>query len=85
MTASVKAFDDKIQELKLKKKEFETKQATLLFKNAHKSLEDQFTPQLAAIIIQQSWASASKDQKEKWQKAAEKFQLSPRRKTSKAA
>jgi hypothetical protein len=84
MAKTLKEFDQKIEVLKQKKKQLEAKQTSLLFKHIEKTCGPSSPPQLGAIIIQESWANASKDQKEKWRKAAEKFQFNRPRKAPKA-
>ncbi|NRA89541.1 MAG: hypothetical protein HRU43_00465 [Simkaniaceae bacterium] len=85
MAKTLKEFDQKIELLKQKKKQLEAKQASLLLKHIEKACGPSSSPQLGAVIIQDAWANASKDQKEKWRKAAEKFQFNKPRKASKTA
>ena len=81
MPISLKSFDEKIAELKEKKKALELKHAQQLIKYISSEVGDKFSPALAACVIQDSWSTANKDKQEKWLKAAEKFQFSKPRKT----
>jgi len=83
--ATLKSFDDKISELKRKKKELETKQAQQFFKTASYIIGGSFSPQLAACIIDDSWTSAPEDKKEDWVKSAKKFQFNRTRKAKSPA
>ena len=80
MTQSLQAIDSKIAELKEKKKDLEKRQAQHLIKYLSTEIGDNFTPQLAACIVQDSWQSSPKDQKEKWLQAATIFQFTKPRK-----
>ena len=83
MTTSLKSFDDKIDALKLKKKELENKQAQHLFSYVSKELGPSSSPQLAAIILKEAWEQATQNQKETWIKSAETFQFTKPRKSRK--
>jgi hypothetical protein len=85
MPVSLKSFDDKIAELKTKKKELESKQAQQLLKNLSSEIGSSFSPHLAACIVKDSWASATQNQKESWLKSAEKFQFTKPRSSRKKA
>ncbi len=83
MSLSLKAFDEKIANLKQKKSALEAKQAQYLSKYLSNEIGDPFSPQLAACIVQESWQRSAKDQKEKWLKAAQTFQFNRPRKVTK--
>ena len=83
MTVSIKAFDEKIQVLKLKKKELEIKQAQQLFKSTSYIIGGSFSPQLAACIVEDSWNNAPDEKKEGWIKSSKKFQFTKPRKARK--
>lgn len=83
MTISLKSFDEKIAELKQKKKDLEAKQAKSLLKYLSSEIGDEFSPQLAACVMQECWKQANRDQKEKWLKAAKTFRFSKSQKTQK--
>jgi len=83
MNTSLKEFDEKIEQLKKKKKEHIQKQANQLFKILSDELGPEFSPQMIAVMIKDTWQKATLDQKEEWKKTAGKFQMSPPRKTRK--
>ena len=83
MTISLKSFDDKIQSLKSKKKELEIKQAQQLLKSTSAMIGKDFSPQLAACIVEDAWQNATDNQKEEWVKSAKKFQFTKPRKITK--
>jgi|GEM_PF-2836137 len=80
MSATLKSFDDKISELKRKKKELEAKQAQQLFKAASYIIGGSYSPQLAACIIDDSWKNATETKKGEWIKSSKKFQFTRPRK-----
>lgn len=71
--STVKQIDLKIQELQKKKKQLEDKQAKSFFESSQSIIGDEFSPELALAIIESSWSKASENNKEAWQKSAEKF------------
>lgn len=75
MSLSLKAFDEKIADLKQKKLALEAKQAQHLSKYLSNEIGESFSPQLAACVVQDTWQRSAKDQKEKWLKAAQTFQF----------
>jgi len=85
MSLSITIIDQKITDLKLKKKHLEIKQAQNLFKVLSSEIGEDFSSQLVVCIFKDVWRKASRDQKEKWSKTTENFPLSPSRKTHKAA
>ena len=85
MTTSLKAFDEKIQALKQKKKELQNKQAQQLFKATSYIIGGSFSPQLAACIVDDSWNNASPEKKEGWIKSSKKFQFTKPRKSRKTS
>jgi hypothetical protein len=66
-------IDEKIQALKKKKERIQTQQALLFAKEAQKILKDAFSPQVALLILSETWAQASKTQKEEWRKRGSSF------------
>jgi len=83
MTQTLKAFDEKIEDLKKKKSELETKQSKQLFKYLSQEIGQEFSPQLVGCIIKESWKQSNQKQREAWFNSAEKFQLSHPRKNRK--
>lgn len=84
MPITLKSFDDKIDDLKRKKKELEAKQAQQLFKSVSYIIGGSFSPQLAACIIDDSWKNSTPAKKEDWIKSSKKFQFTRPRKSKSA-
>ena len=83
MSLSLKAFDEKIADLKQKKLALATKQAQQLSKYLSNEMGGVYSPQLAAHIIQEAWRKSSTEQKEKWLKAATNFHFTKPRQITK--
>src|SRR3990167_4800272 len=66
-------IDEKIQALKKKKERIQTQQALFFLKETQKILKDAFFPQIALLILSETWAQASKAQKEEWRKRGPSF------------
>lgn len=76
-------IDEKIQALKKKKERIQTQQALLFMKEAQKIFKEDVLPNLALLILTETWAKASHSQKEEWQKQARSFHLSSPQQTKK--
>lgn len=59
-------LDSKIQLLQKQKDKIRTHQALSFMKEAQKILIEDFTPEIALSVLKDSWAAASKSQKEEW-------------------
>ena len=66
-------IDEKIQALKKKKERIQTQQALFFIKEAQKILKDEFSPQVALLILSETWTQATKTQKEEWRKRGPSF------------
>ena len=66
MIDKVTSIENKIHELKQKKERIQAQHSLLLMKEAQKILKDEFSPEMALIILKDSWATASKTQKAEW-------------------
>ncbi len=66
-------LDSKIQFLQKQKEKIRTHQALSFMKEAQKILIEDFTPEIALSILNDSWAAASKSQKEEWKKKGYSF------------
>jgi hypothetical protein len=73
MIDKVTSIENKIYELKQKKERIQTQQSLLLMKEVQKILKDEFSPEMALIILKDSWATASKTQKAEWRTRAVLF------------
>lgn len=72
----IKQLDQKIQELTHQKNELLRKQADIVFKKAQSILGDNFSPELALTILNDTWQKADNKQKEYWQSTALTFRSS---------
>ena len=70
------SIDKKIQALKKKKEKIQIQQALLFMKEAQKIFSENMSQNLALVILTETWAKASKSQKEEWQKRARSFRVS---------
>ncbi len=73
MSLSLETINQRIKELEAKKTDLEIRDSKKLYKNAQTTLGTHFSTSLANHIISDCWKSASKDQKDRWLKAANSF------------
>lgn len=76
-------IDEKIQALKKKKERIQTQQALLFMKETQKIFKEDVLPNLALLILTETWDKASHSQKEEWQKRARSFRVSSPQQTEK--
>ena len=76
MSLSLEAINQRIKDLESKKKDLELRDSKKLYKSTQQILGDKFSTSLATHIISETWKSASRDQKDRWLKAANSFQNS---------
>lgn len=74
MVMSLDAINQRIKDLESKKKDLELRDSKKLYKSTQQILGDKFSTSLATHIISESWKAASRDQKDRWLKAANSFQ-----------
>jgi hypothetical protein len=67
------AIDDKIAHLKTLKEDLEMHAGRLLYRKINAILGENFTPQLALVILRETWKNASLETKESWQEKANTF------------
>ncbi len=72
----IKDIEDKIEQLKKLKLDVETKLARELYKKIETMLGNDFSYQLAATLIDETWNNASEEKKEKWRSKARTFPVS---------
>jgi hypothetical protein len=65
---AVLQLEEKIQLLKKKKEKIQIQQALLFIKEAQKIFNEDFSLDLALIILSETWNKASQAQKEEWRK-----------------
>ena len=65
---AVLQLEEKIQRLKKKKEKIQTQQALFFIKEAQKIFNEDFSPDLALIILSETWGKASQAKKEEWRK-----------------
>ncbi len=76
MIDKVTSIENKIHELRQKKERIKIQQSLLLMKEAQKILKDEFSPEMALIILKDSWTTASKTQKTGWATRVSSFSIS---------
>lgn len=72
----IKDIEDKIEQLKKLKLDVETKLARELYKKIETMLGNDFSYQLAATLIDETWNNSSEEKKEKWRSKARTFPVS---------
>ena len=78
----LKQIDLKINKLKEKKQHIEKQLFKNFYNQAKGILGKDFDPELALVILYESWNNADQKQKESWHKDQEKFPLIPPQKKS---
>jgi len=73
MTKSLSQFEQKIEQLKKKKEALQSKQALQLLKEAQKILGEEFTPELALVVLADSWKSANDSKRKEWTSSTYSF------------
>ena len=73
---SLKTIDQKIEDLKKKKSELETKVALQLYKKLKTTLGEEFSPNIILGMINNTWENATPKMKEVWLQKAEPFRNS---------
>lgn len=76
MIDKVTNIENKILQLKQKKDRIQNQQALILMMEAQKILKEEFSFETALNILKDSWATASKTQKQEWKKREKSFLLS---------
>ena len=67
------ALEKKIQKLKEKREQIQTRQALLFYKGVEKIFKDGFYPDLVLVILSQAQATASILQQQEWKTRAASF------------
>lgn len=67
------SIEQKIQRLRQKREKLHLNQALFFTKEVQKILEDEFSLEMALVILEKTWATASKSQKEEWSKHVPSF------------
>ena len=67
------SIEQKIQRLRQKREKLYLNQALFFTKEVQKILEDEFSLEMALVILEKTWGAASKSQKEEWNKHVPSF------------
>ena len=67
------SIEQKIQRLRQKREKLHLNQALFFTKEVQRILEDEFSLEMALVILEKTWATASKSQKEEWNKHVPSF------------
>ena len=70
---NIQSIDQKIKELEEKKNALLKSQSEKLLKSLPKIFGNDFSPELVLTILDESWHSANKNQKEAWLEKAQTF------------
>lgn len=73
----IHALEKKIQKLREKREQIQTRQALLFYKGVEKIFKDGFCPNLVLDILSQAQATASALQQQEWKTRAASFRRSP--------
>ncbi len=71
----IQDIEDRIIKLKQLKLDVEIKLARELYKKIENTLGEDFSFQLAAILIEENWNNASAEKKEQWRSKARTFPI----------
>lgn len=78
-------IEEKIQQLKKKKEKIQIQQALLFMKEAQKIFKEDFSPEMALLVLSETWTSATETQRQEWKKRGHSFRLLPFHSTGKKA
>ncbi len=67
------SIEQKIQRLRQKREKLHLNQALFFTKEVQRILQDEFSLEMALVILEKTWATASKNQKEEWSKHVPSF------------
>lgn len=67
------SIEQKIQRLRQKREKLHLNQALFFTKEVQRILEDEFSLEMALVILEKTWVAASKSQKEEWNKHVPSF------------
>ncbi|HBG34388.1 MAG: hypothetical protein A2W46_02545 [Alphaproteobacteria bacterium RIFCSPHIGHO2_12_42_13] len=70
------SIEQKIQRLRQKREKLHMNQALFFTKEVQRILEDEFSLEMALVILEKTWTTASKSQKEEWSKRVPSFRAS---------
>ncbi len=73
MTDQLTHIDEKIHLLKKKKEKIQLQQALYYMKELQKLFKEDFSHQLALIILTECWNTAAETKKEAWRKRSQTF------------
>lgn len=73
---NINVVKKKIEDLKKKEAELETKEALMLYRKFHKILGEEYSPDLVVGLVTHTWENKSQKLKEIWMQKANSFRPS---------
>ena len=70
------SIDEKMQRLRKKREKLHMNESLFFTKEVQRILEDEFSLELALVVLEKTWPAASKSQKEEWRKCVPSFRAS---------
>lgn len=70
------SIDQKIQRLRQKRERLQMSQALFFTKEVQRIFGNEFSLEMALVVLKKTWGSASKSQKEEWNKHISSFRTS---------
>ncbi|MBP6951918.1 MAG: hypothetical protein KBD36_03215 [Alphaproteobacteria bacterium] len=70
------SIDEKMQRLRKKREKLHMNESLFFTKEVQRILEDEFSLELALVVLEKTWPTASKSQKEEWRKCVPSFRAS---------
>ncbi len=67
------SIDEKMQRLRKKRERIHLNESLFFTKEVQRILEDAFSLELALVILEKTWPTASKSQKEEWRRCVPTF------------
>ena len=67
------SIDQKMQRLRKKREKIHMNESLFFTKEVQRILEDAFSLELALVILEKTWPTASKSQKEEWRRCVPSF------------
>ena len=67
------SIDEKMQRLRKKREKLHLNESLFFTKEVQRILEDAFSLELALVILEKTWPTASKSQKEEWRRCVPSF------------
>lgn len=76
MTLKLTQIDEKIQQLKKKREKLQIHQSLSFLKEAQRIFKEEFSPEIALVVLDNCWRTSSDKQRKEWQAQIPHFHLS---------